>query len=675
MKIRYTLFVVILWASGLCGAMAQQVKPDSIASDSIVSETRLDELEVIGYKKINKGDLRHQIFELDKKIVPNSFSVQQALRFVPGIVDTGGGYKIFGSDNAAQILIDGVAAKATEMAALSAHDIWRVEVIKGGIDGDRINIRRRRSLTHQFKGNLRARGALPASVSLYSGFTWQSPTFNVTLTPGGLLNRQEVESMQERKSSTEHSVWRRTSDSDVWQSNGTLRLNYYPNKRWDNTLVARYAGGGGQSTTQSSLNGQAPESLVGKDYSHILESHLVSKYSWSKSSLRLRGYLSFETERQDLSIGADLNQAKYRYRSLTGDLTYQMQLPGERYGQHKLSYYYALSSRQTRSVYEPMEHDRLVHTLRIGDELRLGERWSGDVLLSLQHDAQHYGTFTNRGWDLLPYVSMMYSGSHRDAFELSYYQTVSRPSGQVLDPTRYYTSDTEYTQGNPDISNERTHRVSLRYQKQIKGFYLTAGLAYKYEDNVIGRVYTLSDPNLRTWANVGNQSTTSLSLSLFGSLFQRKLSLNVSGTLGYTDCELDPQHRATSLSLGGQGLIYQGNLNLSYRTSKGWFYTLYTQWSGRSRDFSVRRDDPPLVYFDIDKDIIPQKLSLRFSLLNPWGAMKSHSNYLFAGMTQTQWSHHKSLQQVSLSLTYTFGKRFRTRDNNSTIEIDDRKNK
>ena len=63
------------------------------------------------------------------------------------------------------------------------------------------------------------------------------------------------------------------------------------------------------------------------------------------------------------------------------------------------------------------------------------------------------------------------------------------------------------------------------------------------------------------------------------------------------------------------------------------------------------------------------------SLLNPWGTMRTDTRYFFRDVTQTRWVTNNHSSSVRLGLTYSFGKRFRTRQGNETIEQTDRKGK
>lgn len=136
------LIVALLFGIRLSGA-AQQPTADSIATP----DNELEGVSIIGYRKINTGNIHKQIFELEAKGVPKGASADRALRYVPGLLMGSAGYSILGSEQVAQVLIDGAPASPEELASLPAQSIWRIEVLRGGVDGDRINIRRLRSLT------------------------------------------------------------------------------------------------------------------------------------------------------------------------------------------------------------------------------------------------------------------------------------------------------------------------------------------------------------------------------------------------------------------------------------------------------------------------------------------------------------------------------------------------
>lgn len=665
MKIRYFLSLIVGLSCSPC-LVAQQV-----TSDSVTSETKLGEVEIVAYKRINKGDIHKQVFELSQQGVPPNFSVDRALRFVPNLTQHHDGYSILGSNKSAKVLIDGVVASPEELQALSARDVWRVELLRGGVDGDRINIRRFRRLSHQFKGRVGAGIRLPERYSVNASLIWQSPTANLSLTPGGVWSRQEIESRMERRTATQDNVWQYQSEAKIRQENAALRFNYYPNKHWDNTLLAVYSGINTRGESFSKLNAQSSEKLSDQSGTQVLGGHLASKYSWAKSFLRLRGQIFSETEHQELGMHSALHQAKNRYHSLGGDLTYQSILSGK-LGKHTLSYNYAFMRRETHSVYNTMKQKSLIHSLQVGDEVEWGEGWGGDLRLLLQSDAQYYQGIRQQRWYLLPSASIYYSGG-RDAVELSYEQSIYRPTGQLLDPERYYRSDTEYTEGNPNLSNEQMHSLVLRYQRQIKRTYLSMALSYEQTRDVLGRIHSALDPNLQVWDNIGKSQELAVSLGVNSFFLQRKLSLNLSTKLGYVDNRLSSLLQSRAVTLGGAGVVYRANLNLSYRTSKEWSYTVYAQWSGRKLGFSSRQDYAPYVYFELDKDVIADVLSFSLSVLNPWGVVRNRTDYLFRDIAQSSWGRNNASSGISLGLRYSFGKRFRTHQGNEMLEQYDRK--
>lgn len=676
MSIRYTTWLCLtLGATLSLHAQSQQTTPTtaSAQTDSIASTKQLDEVKIQAYKKINKGDHRHQIFELDFKQLPSAVSAERALRYVPSVMEGAEGYSILGSHKGAKIQLDGHDVSMDELQALSSKDIWRVELIRGGVDGDRINVIRHRSLTHQFKGSVRLGLSLPQRYSLGGNLIWQSPKANLSLIPNAAWYRRAGQNEMERKSSTLQEHWSEPFTAKTQQGNGILRFNYYPNKRWDNTLMVSYLGMNIAEDKTSRLNGGQADQYHVRGNAYELQAQAASKYTWGESSLRLRGGLILEGDGETLKRPASEHRAANKYRSLMTDLTYQTKLDIGT-SEHELSSKYALSLRQT----EPDQIDVLqrnqIHELTLGDEMSLGEHWSGTLYMTLQHDDYRYADHTRRSWSLQPSASISYDAG-RSSVELSYDQSISRPTGRIIDPTRYYRSETEYTEGNPEVSNELTHTLSLVYRTQLRASYLTAGLTYGYTQDVIGRVHSLSDPNLQTWGNVGRSSYGGVTLGLNTSLIQQKVSVNLGAALGYVDNQLNAQHASSSLSLGSRGLFYKGNANISYTTSKSWSYSIYTQWFGRRLGFSSRQDFAPYVYFELDKDIIPDRLSCSLSVLNPWGRMRNSTDYFFRGMEQSSWSRTDGSTHLSLSLIWHFGKKFRERQGNDTMIEHDRKSK
>ncbi len=106
------LIVALLFGIRLSGA-AQQPTTDSIATP----DNELEGVSVIGYRKINTGNIHKQIFELEAKGVPKGASADRALRYVPGLLMGSAGYSILGSEQVAQVLIDGAPASPEELAS------------------------------------------------------------------------------------------------------------------------------------------------------------------------------------------------------------------------------------------------------------------------------------------------------------------------------------------------------------------------------------------------------------------------------------------------------------------------------------------------------------------------------------------------------------------------------
>lgn len=676
MSTRYTASLILtLGATLSLYAQSEQTTQttQSAQTDSIASTKQLEEVKVAAYKKINKGDHRHQIFELDLQKLPSGVSADRALRYVPGVMEGSDGYSILGSHKGAKIQLDGHDVSMAELEALSSKDIWRVELIRGGVDGDRINVIRHRSLTHQFKGNVRLGVSLPERYSIGGNLIWQSPKANLSVMPNTTWFKRKGEGEMERKGPTLQEHWSQPFSHKTHQGSGILRFNYYPSKKWDNTVMVSYIGIGVSEDKASRLNGRLADQYHVDGGIYELQAQAASKYTFGKSFLRLRGGLILEGDGETLKSSAGEHKASNKYRSITADLTYQTELKiGQ--SEHQLSSKYALSHRRTKPDQIDLLQRNLIHELSVGDEMSLGKGWEGTLYMTLQHDDYRYASFMRRSWSLQPSASLSYTFG-KSSVELSYDQSISRPTGRIIDPTRYYRSDTEYTEGNPDVDNELTHSLDLYYRTQLRASYLTAGLTYSYTQDVIGRVHALTDPNLQTWGNVGRSSYIGMSLGLNTSLLQQKMRMNLGAVLGYIDNKLNAQYESSSLSLGSRGLFYKGSANLSYTTSKRWSYSIYTQWFGRRLNFSSRQDFAPYVFFEVDKDIIPDRLSCSLSVLNPWGKMRSTTDYFFRGMEQSSWSRTDGSTHLSLSLTWHFGKKFRERQGNDTMIEHDRKSR
>lgn len=286
---------------------------------------------------------------------------------------------------------------------------------------------------------------------------------------------------------------------------------------------------------------------------------------------------------------------------------------------------------------------------------------------------QTHNTFTNvpgsSFGNLVPSVLLQKSISSFNNFTLSYKQRVQRPNVNFLSPVLDIADPRYKTIGNPNLVAVINHIFELGFSSFKKGF-VNATLGYSFSNNGVQNVFTTAPDSsiVSTYANIGKKNTISLNTSINYPL-NKTLSFTLNGTLIYNILEGNVG-LLSYRQKGVQGFIYS---YLSQRLKNSWRTSVNFGFSGAP--ILLQGTTSGFFYnnFSLSKDLLNSKLSLNFSVANPFRKFRVidtrflNSTFLYSKYNENYF------RNFNLSVFYSFGKlKSQVRRTRKSISNDDK---
>ena len=260
-------------------------------------------------------------------------------------------------------------------------------------------------------------------------------------------------------------------------------------------------------------------------------------------------------------------------------------------------------------------------------------------------------TFTNRMFNLIPYLTISKDLDKGQNVKFSYTQRLSRPSIYYLNP---YVNDTDplnVNYGNPNLDAEISHTFDLSYGKFAGKYNFNLSLNGSLTNNSIESLSTINSGGVRTttYKNIGkNQKFGSY---LYGS-YRPGAKLNISTNVGIDYSVLESND---GRSLRNEGFNYSGSLNIRYTAWKngtisgyGGIYSPRITLQGESTKFWYTS-------FNVSQELFKKKLTASVSLSDPFrSSIKYGSSFNDPTFHQTIVQSYSN-RMLRLNLSYRFG--------------------
>jgi len=261
-------------------------------------------------------------------------------------------------------------------------------------------------------------------------------------------------------------------------------------------------------------------------------------------------------------------------------------------------------------------------------------------------------SFTNRLFNLVPYLNFTYMPKQGHTIKTSYTQRLSRPGIWYLNPYVNNIDSMNISYGNPSLKSEISNSFELSYTYFTPKFNLSASTSASFTNNSIERISSILDNGAKvtTYKNIGKDQHYGLNIY---SSYRPSANYNVyfNGNLNYSKLEANNGYTISNDGFGYQAMLgarcvlwKDGSVNFN-----GMVYSPDVMLQGKSSGY----------YFTslgVSQYFLKRKLILSMSVSDPlWRNKTFTSEY----KDITFWSHSEQTQSsryARLSLTYNFGK-------------------
>ena len=193
-------------------------------------------------------------------------------------------------------------------------------------------------------------------------------------------------------------------------------------------------------------------------------------------------------------------------------------------------------------------------------------KWS--ARLGLRYEYTHMGLsypedkekdFASNLNDLVPNASLAVNFTDASNLRLAYQMRIFRPSLNVLNPYRNYSTEGMVSYGNPDLKSQKMHNVYVSYSNYEKPLSGTVKFNYMYNANMITDFIFMADGLVNsTYGNVGKDNELSLEINLTWQPI-KSLNLNLYDGLCYTMLKAESELLSASRNYWYNGLNLSGN--------------------------------------------------------------------------------------------------------------------
>jgi outer membrane receptor protein involved in Fe transport len=260
--------------------------------------------------------------------------------------------------------------------------------------------------------------------------------------------------------------------------------------------------------------------------------------------------------------------------------------------------------------------------------------------------------FTNRLFNLVPYVTISFMPKQGQTIKLSYTQRLSRPGIWYLNPYVNNIDSLNISFGNPLLVAEVSHSFELGYTYFTPKFNFSATSSSSFVNNSIERISTVESngATVSTYKNIGKDQRYGLNLYVS---YRPSVKLNIflNGGVSYANLEAN-----NGYSINNKGFSYRGSLGGRWTAWKDGsvnanlgIYSSSIMLQGRSSSFYYTS-------LGVSQYLLKRKLMLSISTSDPFWYRKKYTSESKDITFSSHIENSYRAQNVRISITYNFGK-------------------
>jgi hypothetical protein len=653
---------------------------------NLVKDTiqQLNEVIITGNSTVNKTN--KSIYKINSKDFINNAKSDVALKSLPNVSISNSEVLVDGRKKA-MIFIDGIESSIEEIKRLNVNEINKIEVISNPsgsfgaeTQGAVIQVVTKVKNEKFFKGEietyagirLNAFGILPSFAIKTKHITFKSFYSYGT-------NNQNSESYLIRSENKETFNQYYYRSVKGWQDYFSSRIKILINPNSSVILsgnVFRYKFDG-QSNGRFESDNTAVNGFAIDDTEKLNKWSLSTIYNFnfnskSKFIVKLK-YFDYQNTNQSLYIDKNDNRFYNDIFSNTKEGSGEFVLEKSAVKLFKLPIEYAIGYKNIyRKFYFQFSDFYLnqnINAIYLNTDIELNSKFSMFASLAIDFTNNKNQNINQNYTFLLPTFSWMYKPNEKVNLKLDYSRKITRPSANYLNPGLIFFNPSYILSGNENLLPQLRDLYEISVNKEFKNENtISFKLFNEYTKNAI--VETFIKKNniiINTYENAGSVNLYGANVGLTTKVF-KIISLNLNSGVSYNAYYSDSSN---SLVKENKGYSFNGNLNLNTLIKKKISLTLNSNYNSAYYTLVSKNTTLPLLTFDAESTFLKDKLNLRLSYFDLFGLNSESINTIaYSSFNQSNTINNK-MTNLTVTLSYNFGKSFSDRFSNPVINNDD----
>lgn len=290
--------------------------------------------------------------------------------------------------------------------------------------------------------------------------------------------------------------------------------------------------------------------------------------------------------------------------------------------------------------------------------LRYEHTWQS--MYELNSEDQNY---SNNYGNFIPSGTLSFNLRYNSNIGINYNMRISRPGISYLNPYINQSDPTLITYGNPDLTVEKTHNVSLVYNFFTYKLYLNAVLSNAYTNNGIEEYSFLKDGILNTtYGNIVSQNQVSLN-TFINWRISDNTSLMFNGSGNYLNIE------SKQLQTSNKG--FQGNFMFGVQQLLPWDINgnAYLIVYSKSRNLQGWDSGFNMINLNFSKSLLKEKLNINIGFNS---GLSKNGKILLEKHIKTNLFTNKSSTKISM-LSFNIGITFKFGNSGNIKEVKNNK--
>jgi hypothetical protein len=259
--------------------------------------------------------------------------------------------------------------------------------------------------------------------------------------------------------------------------------------------------------------------------------------------------------------------------------------------------------------------------------------------------------FTNKQFDVVPYLNISYMESGGHIFSFSYTQRLNRPGINYLNPYINDSNPMSISYGNPDLKSVKRDALSISYMKASLSWNLGVTLGADFTRNNIENIRRVNENgvSISTYENIGRNRNYTLNLN-YSYRAGSKLNIFLNGSVVYSVIS------SGELNLSNSGFGYTGGGGVNLTLWKGGSFNANAFLFRSNITLQSRYPVNASTSFGFSQKFLNDKLTIALNLSEPFSKTKT---YKFDSEDITYRMHARSItyqRAATLSIVWRFGK-------------------